>query len=122
MSVSVGCSISFSKNGLSDTFASQQTAVMSVAGYRVQTPTLGTAVATVSTANLSSVGYAFLRSLVTTTQATCTITVGKLVSGTLHPVVTLRPNEPAVFRMAAGDYAAQAAAEGYRLQVAIFEE
>lgn len=122
MSVSINCSLSFSKNGLSDSFLSQSTAAMSVAGYRMQTPTYGTSVTAVSTANLSAVGYAFLRSLVTTTQTTCTITFGRLDGTALQPVVSLRPNEAAVFRLAAGDYAAQAAAEGYRLQVAILEE
>lgn len=122
MSVTASLSVSFQKSGISETFQSTATATMAVAGYRVQTPTIGTAVTAVSTANLSAVGYTYLRSLVTATQATCTITFGRLVSGTLHPVVTLRPNEPAAFRLASGEYAAQAAAEGYRMQIAILEE
>lgn len=122
MSASINCSLTFTKSGLTDSFLSQVTASMSVAGYRVQTPTIGTSVAAVSTANLAAVGYAFLRSLVTTTQTTCTITFGRLDGTALQPVVRLRPNEAAIFRLAAGDYAAQAAAEGYRLQVAILED
>lgn len=122
MSASIGCSMSFTKSGLTASFGAQATATMSVAGYRVQTPILGTSASAVSTANLSALGYAFLRSLVTTTQTTCTITFGRLDGTALQPVVKLRPNEAAVFRLAAGDYAAEAAAEGYRLQVAILEE
>lgn len=122
MSVLVNCQLSFSKNNLADSFNFQSTATMSVAGYRVQTPIIGTSVVQVSTANLSTLGYAFLRSLVTTTQATCTITFGRMDGTALQPVVKLRPSEPAVFRLAAGDYAVQAADEGYRLQLAILEE
>jgi len=121
LSASVLVSLGFSKDGFSETFSHQQTAVMSVAGYSVRTPTLGTSASAISTANLSSAGLTFLRSMVTTTQATCTITFGRLVDGTLHPVVSLRPNESAVFRLAAGDYGAIAAAAGYRLQVAVLE-
>lgn len=122
MSVTASLSLSFSKSGVSELFQSTQTATMAVAGYRVQTPTIGTASSAVSTANLSAIGYAYLRSLVATTQSTCTITFGRLVSGTLHPVVSLRPSESAVMRLAAGDYAVQAAAEGYRAQIVILEE
>lgn len=122
MSVSVTLSMSFLKNGVSESFSGTQTATMSVAGYKVQSPVIGTAVSQISTASVSTLGYAFLRSLVTTTQATCTITFGRYVSGTLHAVTKLRPGEPAVLRLAPGDYAAEAAAEGYRLLVATFEE
>jgi hypothetical protein len=122
MSIIVSSLLNFTKDGVTESFQHQHTATMSVAGYRVQVPTLGTAASAVSTANLSVAGYAFLRSLVTTTQATCTITFGRLEGTTLHSVVSLRPNEPAVFRLAAGEYGARAAAEGYRLQVAILEE
>ena len=122
MSITTTLSLAFSKSGISETFQSSQTATMQVAGYRVQTPTIGTSVSAVSTANLSAVGYAYLRSLVTNTQATCTITFGRLVSGTLHPTVSLRPNENAVMRLAAGEYGVQAAEEGYRAQIVILEE
>jgi hypothetical protein len=37
-------------------------------------------------------------------------------------VVKLRPGEPAMLRLAPGNYAAQAAGEGYRLLVAILED
>jgi len=122
MSATVNVSLSFEKSGISESFSSAQTATMSVAGYKVQAPTFGTAASQISTATLNTLGYAYLRSLVTTTQTTCTLTFGRLDGATLHPVVKLRPGEPAMLRLAAGNYAAQGAAEGYRLLVAILED
>lgn len=122
MSVTVNVSAVLSKNGLSETFAHAQTATMSFAGYKVQSPTLGTAVSQISTATIGTLGYAFLRSLVTTTQSTCTITFGRLDGTSVQEVVRLRPGEPAMFRLAPGDYAAKAADEGYRMLIAIIED
>jgi hypothetical protein len=110
------------KGIVSESFAATQTATMAVAGYKVDSPVIGTAVSQISTATLSTLGVAYLRSLVTTTQTTCTLTFGRLDGATLHPVVKLRPGEPAMLRLAAGNYAAQGAAEGYRLLVAILED
>jgi hypothetical protein len=122
MSVTVNLNMAFTKNGISEAFNVNQTATMAIAGYQVQSPTFGTAVSQISTASMSTLGYTFIRSLVTTTQATCTITFGRYEGGSLYPVCKLRPGEPAVLRLAAGNYAAQAADSGYRLLIATFEE
>jgi hypothetical protein len=114
--------MSFSKGNVSESFSVNQTAAMAIAGYKVQSPAVGTAVYQISTATIGTLGYAFLRSLVTTTQTTCTIQFGRYDGGSLYPVATLRPGEPAVLRLAPGSYAAQAAGEGYRLLIAAFEE
>ena len=122
MSATLTVSLSMAKGIVSESFAATQTASMSLAGYKVDSPIIGTAVSQISTASLSTLGVAYLRSLVTTTQTTCTLTFGRLDGATLHPVVKLRPGEPAMLRLAAGNYAAQGAAEGYRLLVAILED
>ena len=120
--MSVNVNLSLSKGKLSETFAATQTADVSVTGYDVQVPSLGTATSQLSTATMSSLGYAFLRSLVTTTQSTCTITFGRLDGTTMHDMVKLRPGEIATMRLASGDYAAKAADDGYRLLFAVIEE
>lgn len=122
MSVTANVSLAFSKSGVSESFSAIQTAAMSVAGYKVESLTFGTAAAQISTATMGTLGYAYLRSLVATTQQTCTITFGRMDGTTLHPVVALRPSEPAVLRLAAGNYGARGAAEGYRLLLAVLEE
>lgn len=122
MALTVNVNLALAKGNLSETFAVSQTAVVDAAGYKVQVPTLGTASSQISTATLGTLGYAFLRSMVTTTQSTCTITFGRLDGTTLHETIKLRPGEPATFRLAGGDYAAQAADEGYKLLIAVLEE
>jgi len=122
MSLSVNVNLSLSKDKLSETFAATQTASVSATGYDVQVPSLGTATSQLSTATISSLGYSFMRSLVTTTQSTCTITFGRLDGTTMHDIVNLRPGEIATMRLAPGDYAAKAADEGYRLLFAVIEE
>jgi len=122
MSLTVNVGLTFQDNSISESFAATQTASVSLSGYKVQVPTLGTASTQISTATLNSLGYAYLRSLVTTTQTTCTITVGRLDGTTMVDMVRLRPREVATLRLAPGDYAARAADGGYRLQFAIFEE
>lgn len=122
MSVRVNLGMSFTRGVLSDAFNADMTATMSVTGYKVQSPTFGTNATAISTATINTLGYAFLRSLVTTTQATCTITFGTISGTTLNGVVQLRPSEPAVLRLAPGQYGAQGAAEGYRLFIATLEE
>lgn len=122
MSLTINTTLTLSKDGLQETFFKQQTATVDAAGYVVQSPSLGTASTEISTASISVLGYAFLRSLVTTTEATCTITFGRLDGTTMHNSVVLRPGEPATLRLAAGSYAAKAADEGYRLLFAAIEE
>lgn len=122
MSFSITTNISLNKGNVSEAFAATQTAASSVGGYQVQTPTLSTSPVQLSTTSITTLGYAFMRSLVTTTQTTCTITIGPMSGTTLTPMITLRAGEPALLRLAAGTYGAQAAAAGYRLLLAIFEE
>lgn len=122
MSITITNQLSFTKDKISEAFNSTYTATMSVAGYNVQSPPIGTAVTAISTAAISSVGYTFFRSLATVTAATATISIGRYVGTTLHAFSTLRPGETGVLRLASGNYAAQSAVEGSRLLLAILEE
>jgi len=122
MSATVTVNLAVNKGNVIESFAATQTATMALAGYQVQSPTVGTAVYQISTATISALGYAFMRSLVTTTQATCTVTFGRWDGAAIQPVVRMRPGEQAVLRLAPGSYALQGAAEGYKALVAIFEE
>lgn len=97
------------------------TADMSSTGMLAVTLSLGTATTAISTANMSSLGYCFARSLVTATAATATVSFGRLVAGTLHETCTLRPGEAAALRLSAGDYAARAAVAGSPLLLEVFE-
>lgn len=99
--------------------ASGVTSNMSVSGLYAITMQLGTAVTQISTASLSSVGLCVAQSLATTT--THTVAFGRYSGGTLYESVNLRAGESAVFRLAAGDYAAKAAVEGSRMIVTIYE-
>lgn len=119
--INITTSLSFVNGDLEDSFSHSQTTSMSVAGYNVQSPVIGTAVASISTANLSTVGYAYMRSLVDSTQSSSTITFGRLVGTSFVGQVVMRPNEQAVMRLAPGQYAAQAAGEGFRLLLATLE-
>lgn len=109
------------KGSLSQSFAaSGVTAEMASAGVLSVTLNLGTSVTQVSTATLGSVGLAFARSLATTT--THTVSFGRYVGGTLHETVRLKAGEAAVFRLAAGEYAAKSAVEGSRLVLTVYED
>jgi hypothetical protein len=122
MSISVAVSASYNTLTLSEQFQAAATSPVSADGYKVQVVSTGTASSQISTATIGTLGYCYLRSLVTTTQTTCTITFGKLESNAIKPVVRLRPGDPALFRLAPGDYAVEAADEDYRLFVAVFED
>jgi hypothetical protein len=109
-----------SKGILSQTFAaSGVTANMSESGLIGTTLNLGTATTQITTAALSSLGLCFARSLATS--ETHVVTIGRLDGTTLHGCVSLRAGEAAVFRMAAGNYAANAAVANSRLLVQITE-
>lgn len=97
------------------------TAEMSSTGMMAVTLQLGTATTQIATANMSTLGYAFARSLVTATAATATVSFGRLVAGTLHESCTLRPGEAAALRLSPGDYAAKAAVPGSGLVLEVFE-
>jgi hypothetical protein len=122
MSISVAVSASYNTLTLSEQFQAAATSPVASDGYKVQVVSTGTASSQISTATIGTLGYCYLRSLVTTTQTTCTITFGKLESNAIKPVVRLRPGDPALFRLAPGDYAVEAADEDYRLFVAVFED
>lgn len=122
MTITVNTSLSLNDNKLARTFSGSQTATTSETGYYVEVPSLGTASSQMQTATLTSLGYAYMQSLVTTTQATCTITFGRLDGATMHDVVTMRPGEIATLRLAPGNYAAKGADEDYRLLFAVIED
>jgi len=122
VSLIVSVNALYSTERLNQQFIAENTTTLSVDGYKVQTLDVDIASTQVSTATLTTLGYCYLRSLVTTTQTTCTITFGKLESNAIKPVVRLRPGDPAIFRLAPGDYAVEAADDGYRLFVAVFED
>lgn len=109
-----------SKGSLAQAFAaSGVTADISTAGVLAVTLNLGTSVTQISTANMSSLGLCFARSLATTT--THTVSFGRYDGSTLHETVQLRAGEAALLRLAAGNYAAKAAVEGSRLVLNIVE-
>lgn len=109
------------KGALSQSFAaSGVTADIATAGVLAVTLNLNTNVTTISTASLGAVGLCFARSLATS--STHTVSFGRIVSGTLHETVRLKAGEAAVFRLAAGDYAAKAAVAGSRLVLTVYED
>lgn len=99
--ITYGVNVQVSKGLLnSSLIANSVTAAMGLAGLKSDTYTLSTATVAISTANLGTVGLAFVRNLSTATQATVAIAV---VSGAnVANFCTLRPGEPAVFRLTSG--------------------
>lgn len=98
---------------------SQITASMAQAGYKSAVYDLSTAAISISTANLSSVGLAFLRNLATSSASTAQI--GIEAGGSFVSFATLRGSEPAIVRLSSGtDYKATGVA-GTRLRVDITE-
>lgn len=109
-----------SKEPLVQTFAASGiTSSMAATGLIATTLSLGTATTQISTAALTSVGLCVARSLATS--ETHVVTIGRLDGTTLYGAVSLRGGEAAIFRMAAGNYAANAAVAGSRLLVQITE-
>lgn len=110
-----------SKGSLLQSFAaSAVTANMATAGVLAVTLELGTATSQISTANIGAVGLCFARSLAT--EATHTVSFGRLDGTNLYEAVRLKAGEAALLRLAAGDYAANAAVEGSRLVLTILED
>jgi phosphate/sulfate permease len=108
------------KGALSQAFSvAGVTADMTATGLIATTLSLGTSTTQISTAALTSVGMCFARSLAT--ESTHVVTIGRLDGATLYGCVSLRGGEAAVFRMAPGNYAANAAVAGSRLVVTITE-
>lgn len=118
--ISYSVSYRIAKDFLNAQVASNNvTANMSLTGLQSQTLTLTTNAVSISTANLGSVGVAFLQNLSTATASTCQI--GIEAGGSFAPFVTLRSGEPAIMRLTAGaSYSAKGVA-GTRLRVDITE-
>lgn len=98
------------------------TASMTETGLKSQTLTVSTSTASatsISTANLSAVGLAFLRNLSTSTAST--VQVGIDGGGTFYPFSTLRAGEPAVLRLSPGVSYKAAGDTTARLRVDITE-
>lgn len=102
--INYSISVQVTKENLTSSMAANGvTAAMSQVGLQSQTITVSTSSASatsISTANLSSVGLAFLRNLSTSTAST--VQVGISAAGTFYPFSTLRGGEPAVLRLATG--------------------
>lgn len=99
--------------------ANNVTATMSVTGLLSQTLTLTTNAVSISTANLGSVGLAFLQNLSTHTASTCT--VGIDAGGSFIGFTTLKPGEPAILRLSTGTTYSARGVTGARLRVDILE-
>jgi len=118
--VSYSMSMRVSKDYLDDLVSiSGGTATMDNVGMKSLTITLSTNATSISTANLSSVGMAFLRNLQTSTASTVTVGVN---SGGYVGFSELRSGEGAMLRLVGGsDYQAKGTTEGDRLRVDITE-
>jgi hypothetical protein len=118
--ITFSVSVRYDKDYLSGSMsANNVTANMSLAGLKSDTYTLSTNAVSISTANLTTLGLAFLRNLATATAAT--VTVGIEEGGSFVGLTTLRAGEPAVFRMATGTAYKAIGSAGARLRVDITE-
>lgn len=95
------------------------TASMSQTGMLSQTLTLSTNAVSVSTANLSSVGLAFLQNLSTHTAQTASIGID--AGGSFVGFATLRAGEPAIMRLTSGTAYQAMGGNGARLRIDITE-
>ena len=99
--------------------AGSATAAMSQTGLLSQTLTLSTNAVSISTANLASVGLAFIQNLSTATQQTASIGID--AGGSFVGFSTLRAGEPAILRMTSGTTYQAIGGAGARLRVDITE-
>lgn len=118
--ISYSVSYRIAKDFLNSSVAANNvTANMTLTGLQSQTLTLSTNAVSISTANLGSVGIAFMQNLSTATASTCAIGIDQ--GGSFVGFTTLRAGEPAVMRLTAGtNYYAKGVA-GTRLRVDITE-
>lgn len=98
---------------------SQVTASMAKAGYSSLVYDLTTNATAISTANLTTVGLAFLRNL--STSSASTAQVGIEAGGSFVGFTTLRGSEPAIVRLSAGTEYQAIGVAGTRLRVDIAE-
>lgn len=118
--ISYNVSLKLDKDFLNNSVSvANVTANMSQVGMSSVTLTLSTNATQISTANLSSVGIAFMRNLSTATAAT--VTVGIDAGGSFLGFNTLRPGEPAIYRLTPGINYFAVGASGSRLRVDITE-
>lgn len=118
--INYSVTVKVDKDFLSNTInASGVTAAMAVSGLKSDTYLLSSTPVSLSTANLTSVGLAFLRNLGTATVATCQVSV--VSGGTSIGFCAPRPGETAVLRLAAGTVYQATGAAGTRLRVDITE-
>lgn len=97
----------------------QMTATMSKAGYSSLVYDLTTNATAISTANLTTVGMAFLRNL--STVAASTAQIGIEAGGSFVGFTTLRGGEPSLVRLSAGTEYRAIGVAGTRLRVDITE-
>ena len=118
--ISYGISLRVSKDGLSNGVSVTNVgASMNVAGFKSVIYGLSTTAVSISTANLSSVGMAFLQNLSTATASTAQIGID--AGGSFVSFTTLRAGESQLFRLSTGaDYKAIGTAST-RLRVDITE-
>ena len=99
--------------------ASGITATMAIAGMSSSTLTLGTAATSVVTANLTTVGLAFLRNVSTSTLSSAII--GVSAGGSDVGFCSLRAGEPAIVRLTSGTQYSAWGVAGTRLRIDITE-
>lgn len=99
--------------------ASSITASMGAVGMQSSTYTLSGTPTSISTANLTSVGLAFLRNLSTATATTCS--VGVVSGGSMVPFAAPRAGEVAILRLSSGQTYQATGTSGARLRVDITE-
>jgi hypothetical protein len=118
----INYSISYrlSKGFLSNSVnANGVTASMAAVGLLSQTLTLSSSAVSIPTANLASVGLAFLQNLSTATIQTAAIGID--AGGSFVGFATLRAGEPAIMRLSAGTTYQAIGGAGARLRVDITE-
>lgn len=118
--ITYGISLNVNKDYLSNSINVQNvTSEMNVAGMKSLTYTLSTNESSISTANLSSAGIAFLRNVSTATASTAQ--VGISAGGSFVAFTTLRSGEPQLFRMSSSTNYVAIGTSGARLRVDILE-
>lgn len=118
--ITLGASLAITKGLLGESiYVNNVTATMSQTGFRSTTYTVSSAVTSLSTANLVSVGVAMFRNLSPDTVSTVAISA---VSGaSTVAFANLRPGEPGVIRLSAGTSYQATGTSGAILRVDITE-
>lgn len=118
--IAYGVSLAVNKGYLNNQIQiSNITATMQQEGMQSLTYALTTNAIAIATANLTSVGMAFLRNLSTASASTAQIGIDE--GGTFVSLATMRAGEAAMFRMSAGTPYKAIGTSGTRLRVDITE-